>query len=114
VPPLFFLGYVDDDCRPETLLEGGFLQMLLSGTYSKTQTIFPGAEITQQDVRSFRAQVGLALAASETVIVDLRCTNRVDSWALLAIWDLSEKFSSRLTFAAPDYLRASITPTGLP
>jgi hypothetical protein len=88
--------------------------MLLSGTYSKTQTIFPGAEITQQDVRSFRAQVGLALAASETVIVDLRCTNRVDSWALLAIWDLSEKFSSRLTFATPDYLRASITPTGLP
>jgi anti-anti-sigma regulatory factor len=88
--------------------------MLLSGTHSKTQTVLPGAEITQHDVRSFRANVGLALAASESVIVDLRSTNRIDSWAFIAIWELAETFGPRLSFAVPDYLRGSIPPADPP
>lgn len=91
-----------------------FSSMLFSGTYSKTQTVFPGTELTQQDVRSFRAEVGLALAAADSVIVDLRHTNRVDGWALLAIWDLAVKFSPRLTFTVPDYLRNSVLSTSPP
>lgn len=84
--------------------------MLLSGTHSKTQTVYPGVEIDQQDIRTFRARVGLALAAAESVIVDLRHTNRIDSWALLAIWDLAETFSPRLSFVSPPYLRDSLLP----
>jgi anti-anti-sigma regulatory factor len=84
--------------------------MLVSGTHAKTQTVHAGAELTQQDVQSFRARVGLALAAADSVVVDLERTKRIDSWALLAIWDLGETFGTRLAFAAPDYLREFLLP----
>ena len=83
--------------------------MLLSGTHTTDRTVYSGAELTQHDLRSFRAQVGLALAAAHTVTVDLRYTKRIDSWALLAIWDLAETFRTRLNFAAPDYLRDALS-----
>lgn len=112
MPLLFLLGYVDDVCCLEALLlkRTSFNSMLLSDIHSRTQTVFPGTKITQRDVRSFRAQVGLALASADSVIVDLRSTKRVDSWALLAIWELEETFGPRLSFAVPDYLRGSIPP----
>jgi len=78
--------------------------MLFANTYSAMQVVYPDPEIIVPNLRAFRAQVGLALAAADAVIVDLRATKRVDSWGLLEILDLAGTFAPRLAFAAPDYL----------
>lgn len=82
--------------------------MLFASKYSRIQMVYPGVEITQRDLRAFRAQVGLALAASDSVVVNLTRTNRFDSWALLEILDLAGKFAPRLTFETPEYLRQTL------
>jgi hypothetical protein len=79
--------------------------MLFANTYSAMQVVYPDPEIIVPNLRAFRAQVGLALAAADSVIVDLRATKRVDSWGLLEILDLAGTFAPRLAFATPDYLR---------
>ena len=61
--------------------------MLFANQYSKTQVVYPGNEITVRDLRAFRARVGLALAASDSVTLDLTQTQHLDSWSLLAILD---------------------------
>jgi hypothetical protein len=83
--------------------------MLFSSTYGSQQLVSGGSEIHLGDVRSLSAQVGLALAAADSVILDLSHTKRVDSWSLLAISDLLGKRSPRLSIRAPDYLRATLS-----
>jgi anti-anti-sigma regulatory factor len=82
--------------------------MLFANQYSKTQVVYPGNEITTQDLRAFRAQVGLALAASDVVTLDLTRTERIDSWSLLAIVDLADKFAPRLRFKTSEHVRRSL------
>jgi|GEM_PF-4442828 anti-anti-sigma regulatory factor len=82
--------------------------MLFANQYSKTQVVYPGNEITVRDLRAFRARVGLALAAADSVTLDLTQTQHLDSWSLLAILDLADKFAPRLRFEVPDYLRRSL------
>jgi hypothetical protein len=82
--------------------------MLFDLQYTSTYTVSAGKELSVSNLRDFRARVGLALAASDAVVVDLTRTIRVDSWALLALSDLAAAFERRLTFAAPDYLILSI------
>ena len=82
--------------------------MLFAHTYTPKRTVAADVELTQANVRAFRARVGLALAASDAVVLDLTHTDRFDSWALLAILDLVETFSPRLTLNAPDYLCESL------
>ena len=82
--------------------------MLFANQYCKNQVVYPGNEITARDLRAFRACVGLALAAAESVTLDLTRTERFDSWSLLAILDLADKFAPRLRFQTPDYLRQSL------
>jgi hypothetical protein len=82
--------------------------MLFDLQYTSTYTVSAGKELRVSNLREFRARVGLALAASDTVVVDLTRTVRVDSWALLELSDLAAMFERRLTFAAPDYLSRSI------
>lgn len=78
--------------------------MLLANTYTENMVLCPTPELTLHRLRAFRAEVGLALAAADSVTVDLRAVKRIDSWALLAVIDLAITFSPRLTFIAPDYL----------
>lgn len=82
--------------------------MLFANTFSKNTVLRPGKELRVSRLRAFRAEIGLALAAADSVMVDLRATKRFDSWALLAIIDLALTFSPRLTFVVPNYLRASL------
>jgi hypothetical protein len=82
--------------------------MLFAYTYSDTQVVYPDPEIIVPHLRAFRARVGLALAAADSVIVDLHGTTRVDSWGLLEILDLAGTFAPRLSFAAPDYLSEAL------
>jgi hypothetical protein len=82
--------------------------MLFDLQYTSTYTVSAGKELRLSDLREFRARVGLALAASDAVVVDLMRTVRVDSWALLELSDLAALFEPRLTFAAPDHLSRMI------
>jgi hypothetical protein len=86
--------------------------MLFSSTYGGKQVVSGGAEIHLEDMRSLSAQVGLALAAADTVVLDLSHTKRVDSWSLLAISDLLGKRAPRLSVTAPEYLRATLSRLG--
>jgi anti-anti-sigma regulatory factor len=82
--------------------------MLFEYQYSARQTVSAGAVLTLGELRDFRARVGLALAASDYVVVDLTQTRRLDSWTLSALVDLAGTYESRLAFAAPPYLRKAL------
>lgn len=79
--------------------------MLFAHEYGKVLAIDAGAEITQRNVRNVRTRVELGLAACERVVLDLRRCETVDSWGFLALFDLCERYGSRIDIAAPAYLR---------
>ena len=83
--------------------------MLFSYTYGGAQIVNAGPEIKLRDLRALSAQIGLALAAADSVVLDLSHTKRVDSWSLLAISDLLGKRAPPLSLAAPDFLRDTIS-----
>jgi hypothetical protein len=82
--------------------------MLFAYQYSLERTVYAGTVLTQRELRDFRARVGLALAASDYVVVDLTQTRRVDSWTLSALVDLAGVYEARLRFEAPPYLREAL------
>ena len=82
--------------------------MFYTKTHAAKAVINPGATLIERELRGFRARVGLALATSDFVLVDLTRTEHLDSWALLAIVELAENFAPRLTFATSAQLRQSL------
>lgn len=68
-----------------------------------------GTNLRQPALKAFRIRVEIALAVADTVLIDLRKTEELDSWTLLVLSDLAARFAPRVTFAAPDYLRDALT-----
>lgn len=80
--------------------------MLLAYEYARDRIVGAEPDLTVHNMRRFQANVELAAAASEHLVIDLTHTRYVDGWALLLLLDLVEKYRPRLTLSAPGHIRA--------
>lgn len=76
--------------------------------HSRQIVLTAGSDLRQPALKAFRIRVEIALAGADTVVIDLHKTEELDSWTLLVLSDLAARFAPRVTFAAPDYLRAAL------
>gem|GEM_PF-2307538 len=67
-----------------------------------------------RNAQRFRAAVQRAAAARGYVVLDLRSTHLIDSWALLTLLELDDCLSSKLAIAAPHHVREALYRLALP